>query len=111
MLSLFLGALGVVLPGLPTTPFVLLTAYLFAQVSPRLHRWLLTRAYLGKYIRDYQEKGGINRRTRFYSVIIMWTMILISAWFYMPSPEGQMIFTVLGVTGTAFMGFIVPGQK
>jgi uncharacterized membrane protein YbaN (DUF454 family) len=111
MLSLALGTLGVVLPGLPTTPFVLLAAYLFARVSPRLHHWLLSRAWLGKYIRDYQQKGGISRRTRIYSMIIMWTTILISAWFYMPSPAGQMIFTVFGVTGTAFMGFIVPGQK
>ncbi|MBR0170254.1 MAG: YbaN family protein [Bacteroidales bacterium] len=54
-----LGALGVVVPGLPTTPFLLLASWLFYRSSPRLQQWLLA-SWLGKYIRSYQRRGGMT---------------------------------------------------
>ena len=59
LLAVGLGALGVVVPGLPTTPFLLLASWLFYRSSPRLQQWLLT-SWLGKYIRGYQRRGGMT---------------------------------------------------
>ena len=63
-LFLGLGLLGVVLPVLPTTPFLLLAAACFARSSPRLHRWLLTHPVFGPPIRNWEENGAISRKAK-----------------------------------------------
>ncbi|MGC8423413.1 DUF454 family protein [Mixta calida] len=58
-LAIVLGALGVVLPLLPTTPFILLAAWCFARSSPRFHHWLLYRSWFGKYLRHWQQHRAL----------------------------------------------------
>ncbi len=69
--SLALGLAGVVLPLLPTTPFVLLAAYCFARSSPRLHDWLLGHRIFGPMIRDWTEHRAIPPRAKRASIIAM----------------------------------------
>lgn len=59
-----LGSAGIVLPLVPTTPFLLLAAACFAKSSDRFHAWLLAHRRFGPVIRNYREKGGITRKTR-----------------------------------------------
>jgi len=54
-LAIVLGTLGIVLPLLPTTPFMLLAAWCFARSSPRFHHWLLWRSPFGRYLRHWQQ--------------------------------------------------------
>ena len=54
-LAIVLGILGIVLPLLPTTPFMLLAAWCFARSSPRFHHWLLWRSPFGRYLRHWQQ--------------------------------------------------------
>ena len=61
-LSLALGAIGVILPVLPTVPFVILAAFCFARGSPRLERWLVDHPVFGRHIRAWRERGAISRR-------------------------------------------------
>lgn len=61
VLALCFGALGVLLPLVPTVPFMLLAAFCLARSSPDLHRWLVTHPTFGPPIRDWQETGSIRR--------------------------------------------------
>jgi hypothetical protein len=80
-LSVALGAAGMVLPLLPTTPFLLLAAYAFARSSPRLHRWLLEHKRFGPVIENWRRYGAISRRTKIYSVAAMIAALAGSAAF------------------------------
>ncbi len=74
-----LGFLGVFLPVLPTTPFLLLAAALFFRGSPRMYRWLTEHKTLGPYIRNFRENRAIPLHAKIVSVCMMWTAILLSA--------------------------------
>lgn len=69
VLSIILGSLGIFLPILPTTPFLLLAAYCFSKSSERFYRALLENKIFGKYIRDYQEKRGITLKNKIVAIL------------------------------------------
>lgn len=71
LVSMAAGVAGIVLPLVPTTPFLLLAAYCFARSSPVLHNWLLTHPTLGKPIDDWQRHHAISRRTKVTSIAVM----------------------------------------
>lgn len=62
--ALGLGLVGIVVPGLPTVPFILLSAWAATQGSARLHRWLLAHARFGPMIRDWHEHGAVTRHSK-----------------------------------------------
>jgi uncharacterized membrane protein YbaN (DUF454 family) len=72
-----LGLLGAVLPGLPCTPFVLLTSYCLARSSPRLNAALHRSRLFGPLIRDWQHRGGIRRRVKYQSIAVV--IIVVAA--------------------------------
>jgi uncharacterized membrane protein YbaN (DUF454 family) len=78
ILSLGLGALGILLPLLPTTPLVLLAAFSFARSSDRLHRWLLEHDVFGALIENWRLYGAISRRAKVLSVVSMAAVLLLS---------------------------------
>jgi uncharacterized membrane protein YbaN (DUF454 family) len=65
------GIAGLVLPLVPTTPFLLLAAFAFARSSPRLHNWLVNHPRLGPPIADWQAHGAINRPTKVLAAAVM----------------------------------------
>ncbi|MGB4327736.1 MAG: YbaN family protein [Tenuifilum sp.] len=78
IVSFGLGVLGIFLPLLPTTPFMLLSAFLFIRSSGRLYRWLINHRLFGKYIHDYIERRSIPRRVKWYTLGLLWASILTS---------------------------------
>ena len=78
LISLGLGIVGAFLPLLPTVPFVLLSAFLFARSSDRLHNWLITHKIFGQLIRDYHEDRGITIQGKIAAISMMWTSNIIS---------------------------------
>ena len=109
-ISVVLGTIGIVVPGLPTTPFVLLASWCFYKSSTRLQAWLL-QSFLGKYIIDYQQKGGITTRKRIYIVLLMLTMVSISLIFFIHSTTLRIIVAAAALIGCIVVGFILPKAK
>jgi uncharacterized membrane protein YbaN (DUF454 family) len=68
---LALAIVGVVLPGVPTVPFLLLAAWFAARGSERLHRWLLTHPRFGKMLGDWQAQGAVSRKSKVVAVLMM----------------------------------------
>ncbi|MCR5444067.1 MAG: YbaN family protein [Bacteroidales bacterium] len=111
LLAVGLGALGVVVPGLPTTPFLLLASWLFYRSSPRLQQWLLG-SWLGKYIRSYHRRGGMTATQKAGAVGIMVAMVLFSTFVFIPvGSVARIIVPVAGALGALTVLFLVPNAK
>ncbi len=100
-LFLVLGFIGVIVPGLPTTPFLLLSAACYVRSSKRLHSWLLNHKIFGKFIRDFQEKRSVSIKSKVISLLIMWLMISLSVFVFIDNFYVKGGIVVLGIAGTA----------
>ena len=94
---LALGAIGIVLPLLPTTPFLLLSAFCFARSSEKLHDWLLSHPSFGPAIIDWRKNGSISKRNKAYSMFIILLTLLLSVLFKVPLAVLLIQMTVLSV--------------
>ena len=83
-LCVVLGAIGVIVPLLPTTIFMIIAAYAFARSSPRLHHWLITHRVFGPLINDWNEHGVISVRAKWMSGLSMLVVIGLSVYFNAP---------------------------
>jgi uncharacterized protein len=79
-LSVALGVVGIFLPVLPTTPFLLLAAACFARSSPRFYQWLVGHPRLGPWIRGYLDGKGMPLKAKVYAIGLMWVGIGVSCW-------------------------------
>ena len=93
-----LGIVGIFLPGLPTTPFVLLAAYAAARGSKRLHAWLLAHRMFGPMIRDWEASGAVSRKAKHWAI---GTMALCAAVFFLTAPKWWM-----AAIGTGIMAIV-----
>ena len=75
-----LGVLGMFLPLLPTTVFLLMAAYCYSRSSERFHDWLLNNRLCGSYIRNYKSGQGISMRQKVTTISILWVSISVSIW-------------------------------
>ncbi|NLJ92246.1 MAG: DUF454 domain-containing protein [Aeromonadales bacterium] len=71
VISLVLGVIGAFLPLLPTTPFILLSAYLFSKSSPRMHHWMINHPWFGALIQDWQTHRGMRASVKKKAIIMM----------------------------------------
>ena len=108
--SLLLGLIGVLLPGLPTTPFVLLAAACYAKASPRLHAALLQHRLTGPLLRDWEKHRSLTRRTKTIAVVSMLVMVSFSIWSFQHRPLAQAVLVVLGAIG-AWVVLRIPTRK
>ena len=76
--SVGLGLIGIVVPLLPTTCFLLLAAWCFARSSPRMYDWLHENALFGEYLRQYRDYKVISPRVRSASLVVLWAFITVS---------------------------------
>ncbi len=82
VLSVVLATAGIVLPLLPTTPFLLLSAACFLRSSDRLYSWLLNHRWFGSYIRNYRENRALPLRAKVLTILLLWiTLGCTAIWF------------------------------
>ena len=82
--SLAFGVVGLVVPVLPTVPFVLLAAACFVRGSERSHRWLVTHPLFGRHIADFEAGRGIARRAKVVALVTLWASVLLSVVVFVP---------------------------
>jgi len=102
-ISLIIAFIGVVLPVLPTTPFVLLSAACYYKGSERLHGWLSSNKVFGPIIRDYEEHKGMKKTTKIRALTIMWAAVLTSAFIILSTWTMQALVILVAVVGTVAM--------
>ena len=78
-ISLLLGLIGILIPILPTTPFLLLTAYCYLRGSQRLYNWLINHAVFGSYIYNYVTYGAVSKTVKTGTFIFLWISLGVSA--------------------------------
>lgn len=103
--ALGLGLVGIVVPGLPTTPFLLLAAALYVRSSPRLYARLMDSPTLGPYIRQFQQEGLTPRKLA-ASLAVMWSMIAVSTMLLIERDSVQLAVVAVGLVGTVAMGTV-----
>lgn len=99
MIALAMGLLGVVLPGLPTTPFILLAGGCFVRASPALHGWLLQSRWAGPMLRDWSEHRSLPKRTKRIALATMAITISASVWILQDNRHLQIIVLVAALIG------------
>jgi uncharacterized membrane protein YbaN (DUF454 family) len=108
--SLILGALGIFVPLLPTTPFLLVAAFAFANSSERLHQWLLNHNIFGPFIDNWRQHRAISRRTKVVSVLSMVAIVLISVLMSAPTHVIVIQVLVLSTSATFILSRPLPPQ-
>ncbi len=99
-ISLGTGIIGIFVPGLPTTSFLLITAACYVRSSPKLYNWLINHKVYGKFIRDYQEKKAMALKHKISALIMMWSSITISTLFFIKNEIVIIIVVLCGIIGT-----------
>ena len=98
--SLFLGIIGIAVPLLPTTPFLLLSAACFLRGSDRLYQWLMNNRLFGSYIRNYQEHKAIPLKAKILAISLLWITILYSIIFILESVYIRILLVAIAVAVT-----------
>jgi len=97
MLAVGLGAVGIFLPLLPTTPFLLLAAACFFRSSDRLYNWLIHHKWFGHYIKQYREHKAISRQTKRATLLLLWSTLAFSALVVLDSVWARLLLLAVGI--------------
>lgn len=98
-----LGLIGIFLPIIPTTPFLLLAVACFARSSKRHHSWLLDNKWFGSFIKDYHEKRGIKLRVKVIAISLLWISISFSVLFMVGNLFVSVIMVIVALGVTVFL--------
>lgn len=106
--SLILGLCGLFTPGLPTTPFILLTGALYTRSSPRLYKKLENNRLTGRYLKRMET--GLGWKARLFSITLMWCMVCITA-FLVFDAESKMRYIMLALGGIGTIAQLLAFRK
>jgi uncharacterized membrane protein YbaN (DUF454 family) len=104
-LMVAIGVVGIVVPGLPTTVFLLMAAALYARSSERMYRWLLQKRFFGRYIRDWRKHRSIPRGTKIFILAVMMTAVTLSAVIGMEALWLRGLVMAVGLFGSYWVWF------
>jgi len=99
-LSLLIGIIGIVVPLLPTTPFLLLSAACYAKGSKRLYHWFINIRWIGENIKNYNEGKGISITGKIFSLLFLWATIMVSMFVLWSNFYVQVLLFIIAVLVT-----------
>jgi uncharacterized membrane protein YbaN (DUF454 family) len=109
-LFLLVGLVGVVVPVLPTTPFLILAAACYARSSVRCYRWLVTNRVFGRYLDDYLQGRGVSWRVKAGALVFLWAVISVSALVFVNVLWLRILLFVIALSVTAHV-LMLRGRK
>ncbi|MFH2143770.1 MAG: YbaN family protein [Bacteroidota bacterium] len=98
-----LGLIGIIVPGLPTTPFMILAAYCFMKSSDRLYKWVITNKLFGKRVKKFLDNKAISLWGKISCISAMWIMIIITIIFFIDLLWIRILLTVIGLGASLFL--------
>jgi uncharacterized membrane protein YbaN (DUF454 family) len=110
IIALVLGVIGIFIPLLPTTPFLLLASYSFARSNKRFNDWLLTNRFFGKHLRGYLNSKTVKREIKWITIGILWVTILISI-FVIHTPLFVKLFLIVVAIGVTIHLYTLKGVE
>jgi uncharacterized membrane protein YbaN (DUF454 family) len=99
-LFLGLGFIGIVVPGLPATPFFLLSAGCYSRSSKKLYNWLINHKIIGNYIRIFRDHRAMTKKSKIISLVVMWVMIVTSIMLTINNKTLMFVVISAGLVGT-----------
>ena len=110
-LSVGVGGVGVVVPGLPTTVFMVIGASCFARSSPRFEKWILDLPGVGPMVGDYRRGLGMPRRAKVLAISMIVVACGISAGLLINQLVVRLVVVAVGLVGVWFVGLHVPTRE
>jgi uncharacterized protein len=104
-ISVVLGVAGIILPLVPTTPFLLLAAFCYARSSDRCYNWLLSHRYLGPYITNWRRGERLTLRQAAVTLAVVWATVLVTAIFVIEATWLRLFFLTPAVGVTAVLAW------
>lgn len=101
-LSLVLGIIGAFVPLMPTTVFLLITAYFYVRSSPKLYNWLIRHRIFGKYIENYRKYKEMPKRAKILAISMLWITIIVSS-FILSNLWISILLITVAVSVTAYI--------
>ncbi len=102
-LLLLVGVIGIFLPLLPTTPFVLLAAALYARSSIRFYNWIMNHPYMGPPLRNWKERGSIDKKNKIIAIITILLTFPPSVVFFIPLMAVKIVVGIIGLIVIAYI--------
>lgn len=106
-----LGIIGIFLPLLPTTIFLILASACFVKGSPKANEWLRNHKILGLYLKNYQDKTGLTIKAKIVNISFLWIMILISVFYFTDVPYIRILLLVIAAGVTLHLLMIKTSSK
>jgi hypothetical protein len=102
-ISFGLGMVGLLLPVIPTSPFLLLAAVCYARGSERFYYWLVTNRHFGEYVRALRKGEGIPLRVKVYAIVLLWATLGSTIVFIVPFWTLKLVLALVGLGVTVYI--------
>jgi hypothetical protein len=101
-----IGVIGIIIPFLPTTPFILASAFFYGKSSKRLDNWISNSPYFGSYIENYKTKNGVPLNVKLTSIGFLWLTLVVSAFLFSNTWYIPLILIIVGMAVTLHIALI-----
>ena len=106
-----LGFIGIVIPGMPTTVFMILAAACFAKSSPKFEQWILDLPGIGRLVQDHRDGLGMPQKSKAIAITMMVVAVTLSIIFAITSTLIQILVGGVGIVGVWYVGVRVPTKE